>query len=65
MRVVLLPGNEPQPFPYLKQSQLRSRLAFLLTKPAGDALGFVGLEEAQVAFVRAHTIMLKQKFATN
>lgn len=52
MRVVLLPGKEPAPSVRLKHSQLQRRLAHLHTKPAGDALGFVGLEDAQVAFVR-------------
>ena len=61
MRVVLLPGKPPEPFVRLKRSQLQGRLAILYTKCVGEALCFVGLEAAQVSYVRAHTPGAKQK----
>lgn len=58
VRIVLLPGAAPQPVPRLRSKMLEGRLAALLLRPPGSALGFVGLEAAEAAYVRASAMAL-------
>jgi len=52
-RVLLLPGRAPQPLRVVRRAALEGRLRALLASAPGAALGLVGLEAAEAAFVRA------------
>ena len=60
-RVLLLPGRAPQPLRVVRRAALEGRLRALLASAPGTALGLVGLETAEAAFVRSQPLHARRR----